>query len=147
MSNGWRLRIQALLTSVDDTSMEKVMSCDIQKLVKSLKLKKACGLDGTPNECLRHLLRRPLVHLTHLFNCCFWLSYFPKPWQEVITLLKPSKDPKFPQNLCPISLLSTTENFSKNSFSNYSKNILKKEASSTQANLASVHVTAHHCNV
>jgi hypothetical protein len=28
---------------------------------------------------------------------------------KVITLPKPSRDPKFPQNLCPISLLSTTE--------------------------------------
>jgi hypothetical protein len=27
---------------------------------------------------------------------------------KVITLPKPGKDPKFPQNLCPISLLSTT---------------------------------------
>jgi hypothetical protein len=27
---------------------------------------------------------------------------------EVITLLKPGKDPKFPQNLLPISLLATT---------------------------------------
>jgi hypothetical protein len=29
----------------------------------------------------------------------------------VIALLKPSKDPKFPQNLRPINLLSTTGKF------------------------------------
>jgi hypothetical protein len=73
-------------------------------------LKKACGIDGIPNESLRHLLRRPLVHLTHLFYHCFRLSHFPNSWKEVkiITLPKPGKYPKFPQNLCPISPLSTT---------------------------------------
>jgi hypothetical protein len=50
------------------------------------------------------------VHLTRLFNHCFQLSHFPTPWKEArnITLLKAGKDPKCPQNLSPISLLSTT---------------------------------------
>jgi hypothetical protein len=41
-----------------------------------------------PNECLRHLPRRPLIYLTHLFNHCLGLSHFPKPWKEakIITL-------------------------------------------------------------
>jgi hypothetical protein len=48
--------------------------------------------------------------LTHLINHCLRLSHFPNPWKEAktITLPKPGKDPKFPQNLCPISLLSMT---------------------------------------
>jgi hypothetical protein len=52
--------------------------------------KKTTGTSGTLNHCLR-------------------LSHFPKPWKEtkVITLPKPGKDPKFPKNLHPISLLST----------------------------------------
>jgi hypothetical protein len=51
-----------------------------------------------------------LVHLTHLFNHCLWVSHFPNLWKEakVITLPKPGILPKFPQNLRPISLLSTT---------------------------------------
>jgi hypothetical protein len=54
--------------------------------------------------------RRPLVNLTHLFNHCSRLSHSPKFWMEakVLTLPKRGKDPKFPQNLHPISLLSTT---------------------------------------
>jgi hypothetical protein len=104
-------RIQTQLASVEDTPLGKVQSCDRHKLVNSLKLRKACGLHDIPNKCLRHLPRRPLVHLTHLFNHCLWLFHFPKSWNEakVIMLLKPGKDPKFPQNLHPISLLSTTD--------------------------------------
>jgi hypothetical protein len=103
-------RVQALLEAVDDNPSEKVRPCDLQKLIKSLKLRKACGIDSIPNECLRHLPRRPLVHLTDLLNHCIRLSHFPKSWKEakVITLQKPGKDPKFPQNLRPISLFSTT---------------------------------------
>jgi hypothetical protein len=72
-------------------------------------LKKACGIDGIPNKWLRHLPRGPLVYLTHLINHCIWLSHFPTSWKEakVVSLPKPGKDPKFPQNLRLISLLSS----------------------------------------
>jgi hypothetical protein len=36
----------------------------------SLKLRKACRIDGIPNEFLRHLPRRPLVYLAQLLNHC-----------------------------------------------------------------------------
>jgi hypothetical protein len=43
---------------------ERIRPRDLQKLINSLKLKKAYGIDA-PNECLRHLPRKPLVPLTH----------------------------------------------------------------------------------
>jgi hypothetical protein len=99
----WRVEatVQVLLKAVDNNP-ERIRPCDLQKLINSLKLRNACEIDGIQNECLRHLPRRPLVHLTHLFNHCLRLSHFPKPWKEakVITLLK--------QNSRPIGLLSTT---------------------------------------
>jgi hypothetical protein len=89
--------VQALLETVDNIPPERVRPCDSQNLINSLKLRKACGIDGTLNECLRHLPRRSFVYLTHLINHCLWLSHFPNSWKEtkVITLPKPGKDPKF----------------------------------------------------
>jgi hypothetical protein len=106
-------RVQALLEAVDSNPPERIRPCDLRKLLNSLKLKKACGIDGIPNECFRHLPRRPLVHLTHLFNHCIRLSLFPTSWKEakLVALPKPGKDPKFLQNLRPISLLSSTSKF------------------------------------
>jgi hypothetical protein len=92
-------RVQALLEAVDNNPPE----------INSMKLRKPCGMEGIPNERLGHLPRRPLVHLTHFINHCIRLSHFPTSWREakVITLPKACKDLKFPQNLRPISLLST----------------------------------------
>jgi hypothetical protein len=90
--------VQTLLEAVDSKPPERIKPCVLQKLTSSLKLRKSCGIYGIPNECLRQLPRRPLVHLTHLFNHWLRLSHFPKYWKEakIITLPKPGKDPKFP---------------------------------------------------
>jgi hypothetical protein len=103
-------RVQTLLEATDNKPPKRIRPCDLEKLINSLKLRKTCGTDGIPNECLRQLPIRPLVHLTHLFNHCLQLSHFPKSWKvaKTITLPKPGKDPNFPQNLRPIRLLSTT---------------------------------------
>jgi hypothetical protein len=103
-------RVKALLESADNSPLERVRPCGVQKLIMILKLRNSCGIDGIPKECFMHLPRRPLVHLTHLFNhCCIRLPHFPESWKggKVTTLPKPG-DPKLPQNLRSISLLSTT---------------------------------------
>jgi hypothetical protein len=35
-----------------------------------------------------------------------WLGHFLAPWKEILSLPKPNEDPKFPQNLHQIHLLS-----------------------------------------
>jgi hypothetical protein len=105
----WRL-VQALLETVENNPPERIKPCDLQKLVNSLKIRKARGIDGVPNECLMHLPKRSLVHLSHLFNHCLRISHFPTPWKDakIITLPKPGKDPTFSKNLRPTSLLPKT---------------------------------------
>jgi hypothetical protein len=39
-----KARVQALLEAVDSNPHEGIRPCDLQKLINSLKLKKACGL-------------------------------------------------------------------------------------------------------
>jgi hypothetical protein len=93
-------RVHALLRAAENNHPERIGPCDLLKLIHSLNVRKAYRIDDIPSEYLRHLPRRPLVYLTLLFNHCLQLSHFPKPWKEanVITLVKPGKDPKFPQN-------------------------------------------------
>jgi hypothetical protein len=67
MNGGWRLESK-LFEVVDSDPPERIRPCDLQKLLNSLKLKTVCGIDGIPNECLRHLPRRPLVRLTNLIK-------------------------------------------------------------------------------
>jgi hypothetical protein len=90
-------RVQALFASVHDTPLGKVRLCDIHKLAKSLKLREAYGLYGVPNECLRHLPKRPLViHLTFIESMTLAVPFSEAlEGRQVITLLKPGKDQKF----------------------------------------------------
>jgi hypothetical protein len=39
-------RVHALLNSVYDNPPQKIRPCDLKKLINSLKLRKACGIDG-----------------------------------------------------------------------------------------------------
>jgi hypothetical protein len=110
MKSRWRVESKLYSKLNIMTPPQKVRPCDLQKLINSFKLNKACGIDGVPNECHRHLPRRPLVYLAHLINHCIRLSHVPTSWKEVkaVALPKPGKDPKIPQNLRPISLLPST---------------------------------------
>jgi len=61
-------RVHSLLEAVDN-NLERAAPCDVQKLIKSIQLRKASGVDSIPNDCLRYLARRPLVHITIPFRC------------------------------------------------------------------------------
>jgi hypothetical protein len=67
MGEGWRLNS---FGTVSNNLLKKLRPCNIWKLINSLKLRNACGINGIPNKCSRHLPRRPMVHLTHLFYHC-----------------------------------------------------------------------------
>jgi hypothetical protein len=42
-------RVQALLITVDENPPVKFRPCDVSKQIRSLKLRKACGIEGIPN--------------------------------------------------------------------------------------------------
>jgi hypothetical protein len=42
-------RVQALLETVDNKLPQRIRPCDLRKLINSLKLRKARGIDGIPN--------------------------------------------------------------------------------------------------
>jgi hypothetical protein len=103
-------QVEALMTTMDENIPVNFRSCDISREIQFLKLGKASDFDGIPNECHCHLPGRPLVHLTYLFTHCLRLGHFPATWKKAkfINMSEPGKDPNFPENLCPTSLLSTT---------------------------------------
>jgi hypothetical protein len=63
-----KVYVQTLLEAEDNTSIERASPCDVQEAIHTVKLRRDCGHDGVLNECLRHLPRRPLVHLTVAFG-------------------------------------------------------------------------------
>lgn len=73
-----------------------------------LNNKKAPGLDGVPNESLKYLSRKGITFLTKIFNSMIKHQYFSASLKKskIILFSKPGKDPKFPQNYRPISLLT-----------------------------------------
>jgi hypothetical protein len=123
-------RVQTPLEAVYNKAPERIRQCYLQKLIISVKFRKSVGINGIQNECLMHLPRRLLVYLSHLFNHSLRLNHFPKSWKEakIITLPKPGRDPKFPQNLRPIGVLSTKGNLFEKVILKISESILSKEA-------------------
>jgi hypothetical protein len=47
------VRVQTLLEPEDSNPPKRIRPCDLQEFVNSLKLRKVCGINGVPNDCLR----------------------------------------------------------------------------------------------
>lgn len=81
----------------------------IVSILKTLKNKKAPGIDGVNNQCLKNLPKQGLKVLTKIVNACLKLKYFPSHWKisKVIAIHKPNKPKDSPSSYRPISLLSS----------------------------------------
>jgi ssDNA-binding Zn-finger/Zn-ribbon topoisomerase 1 len=82
---------------------------ELRLFLAKLKNKKACGIDGIPNEILKN--PKIINILTNFMNMCFSFNIIPSLW--VKSIIKPipkssSKDPYIPLNYRGISLLSCT---------------------------------------
>jgi Reverse transcriptase (RNA-dependent DNA polymerase). len=80
----------------------------VRNVIKNLKPNKAPGHDGVTNSMLKQLSYHFVNHLVVIYNSALKLQHFPETWKkaDVVTIPKQGKDPKFPQNRRPISLLS-----------------------------------------
>lgn len=80
----------------------------IKDILQDLKNKKAPGIDGINNLCLKNLPKRGIKVLTGIINACLKLQYYPTKWKEskIIAIGKPNKPSDSPSSYRPISLLS-----------------------------------------
>ncbi len=82
---------------------------EIKKIISKLKIKKSPGLDGIANILLKRLPETAIMYLTKVINACVDFCCFPRQFKvaKVISILKPTKDPKNSSSYRPISLLSS----------------------------------------
>jgi hypothetical protein len=100
-----RLRSESFVNSDASTYTKP---SEIKTILRLLKNGKAPGLDGINNRHIKNLPRKAIVLLTHIFNNCLRIGYFPKRWKhaKVVAIHKANKDATLPGNYRPISLLS-----------------------------------------
>lgn len=93
---------------VPETPIPPTSPAEVSEVIRGLKTRKASGPDGISNKALKHLPLKAIVALTGIVNSIFRYRHFPDRWKlaTVIFIPKPGKDPQFPQNHRPISLLS-----------------------------------------
>jgi hypothetical protein len=82
---------------------------EIQEAIRGLGVGKAPGPNGIPNRALKHLPQLAVSLLVLIFNAILLTHHFPTAWKhaQVISILKPGKDPALPSSYRPISLLET----------------------------------------
>ncbi|GBP40857.1 Probable RNA-directed DNA polymerase from transposon BS [Eumeta japonica] len=97
---------KASLEPQDD--LTPVSLSEVQTLVKSLKTRKAPGLDGISNKAIKCFSLLLLGLLLAIFKACLRNCYFPPAWKEaqVIGIHKPGKPGDLPASYRPITLLS-----------------------------------------
>ncbi|UYV71898.1 hypothetical protein LAZ67_9000983 [Cordylochernes scorpioides] len=85
---------------------------EVKEVIKNLGNHKAPGHDNITPQMTKNLPIKWIVFLAGIFNAALHLCYFPKTWKHAIIITIPKKSPvKSPEDLRPISLLSTIDLF------------------------------------
>jgi hypothetical protein len=99
--------LEAYDPDVEEEELPPVTADEVSGLIRALRPRKAPGPDSLGTPAMKNLPAWVIVMIAAIFNCCLRLSHFPAAWKEatVILIPKPGKDPLFPENHRPISLL------------------------------------------
>lgn len=91
----------------DEEEVTPVTEQEISGLIKALRPRKAPGPDSLGTPAMKNLPAWVITFIAVVMSSCLRLSYFPTTWKmaTVILIPKPGKDPLFPENHRPISLL------------------------------------------
>jgi hypothetical protein len=86
------------------------------KVIKSLGLKEAHGLDQFTPIMMKELPEKCIVLLTYIFNGIIRMFYWPEHLKisQIVTIAKPGKDPTEVTSYRSICLISVLSKFSKN---------------------------------
>lgn len=95
--------------NTDGPTIKLVTPKEIARTVKSMKKRKAPGLDLITNNIIAQCPKKVYVLLTYIYNASIRLSYFPRIWKKakIILIPKPGKPVNELTSYRPISLLST----------------------------------------
>ena len=93
-------------TATDNLNRD-ITNLEVEKALKLAKNGKAVGIDNLPNDILKCLHVKDVLH--SLFNKCFQYGIVPNIWSQTLLcpIVKPGKDPRIPTNCHGISLIST----------------------------------------
>ncbi|UYV73421.1 hypothetical protein LAZ67_10003116, partial [Cordylochernes scorpioides] len=80
---------------------------EVKEVIKYLANHKAPGHDNITPQMAKNLPIKWIVFLAGVFNAALHLCYYPKVWKHAIIIPIPKKSAKSPEDLRPISLLST----------------------------------------
>lgn len=92
---------------INKNKLSPITKKEIKTILKQLP-NSAPGPDSIHNRCLKNYTSALVQHLENIFNAIINLGHIPGEWKKanIILLLKPKKDHKYPSSYRPISLLS-----------------------------------------
>ena len=86
-----------------------ITKSQIRDIIKNVKLKKAPGIDGIGNQCLKNIPEKSFKFVTVIFNACLSMEYFPLEFKtaKVVAIQKLNEPPDSLSAYRPINLLSS----------------------------------------
>ena len=102
-------KVSELMQQPHSNNTQLTTPCEVVKIIKALKSSKSPGPDHITNLVLKNLPKKTIYYLAKIFNMALKLEYFPICWRHahILTIPKQHKNPIFPENRRPISLLDT----------------------------------------